>query len=256
MSDKHAWVREGERPLVRTSEDWCAQVEAKGHWYLTDFLTPREEYLVNSVAVGRGLIVETFGGYAHAERRRALLMPGEWYPQPEDYAISCLELTSLEGPLRHKDVLGSVLGLGLQRKMLGDIAVVGTKAYVFVTDAMATFIYESLNRVGRSTVSVAKVTQAPELPAPDYEEMDVSLASLRLDAVVAHACHMSRAKAQAAVERGDVTLNFVAATNRDEIDQGDLLSVRGFGRVKILQTLGTTRRELTRVRVGILRSNR
>ncbi|MFB5191584.1 YlmH family RNA-binding protein [Alicyclobacillus fastidiosus] len=255
MSSTHDWVRDSERPFARTSEDWCNQVEARGQWYLTDFLTPREEYLATSVAGRRGVVVEAFGGYAHAERRRLLLMPGEWYPQAQDFAIECLELNSLEGSLRHKDVLGSVLGLGLQRKMLGDIAVVERKAYVFVAESVANFLYESLSRVGRSTVTVTKAANLPDLPAPAYDEKDVSVASLRLDAIVSHACQMSRAKAQAAVERGDVTLNFAPASNRDEVAEGDLLSVRGFGRVKILQALGATRRDRMRIRVGILRSN-
>ncbi|WAH35519.1 YlmH family RNA-binding protein [Alicyclobacillus dauci] len=251
----HAWVRESERPFVRSAEDWCDQVGSQGRWLLTDFLTPREQYLTESVVGKRGLAHRAHGGYGGAERHRMLIMPDDWYPQPSDFEIVYLRLVSLEQEMRHKDVLGSVLGLGLQRKTIGDIVVGGRLAHLFVSSQIARFLYDELHHVGRTTVSVTVEEEIPDLPPPTYDEKDVNVPSLRLDAVIASACQFSRSKAQAAVERGDVTLNFAAATSRDEVDVGDTLSVRGFGRIKVMETLGITRRERLRLRLGILRSN-
>lgn len=250
-----AWVRERERPFVRNAEDWCSQVHQQQNWYLTDFLTPREQYLTTSVTVKNGLVNESFGGYAGCERQRMLIMPDNWYPTAEDFAVDCLQLSAIAGEIAHKDVLGSVLGLGLHRKMVGDIVIVDATAYLFVTNTMGQYIYDHLHQVGRATVSVARPSQIPSLPLPNYQPVDISVPSLRLDAVVARACQLSRGKSQEAVERGAVTLNFTEASNGDEVQIGDMLSVRGFGRIKILEALGTSRRDKLRLRIGVLRSN-
>jgi RNA-binding protein YlmH len=250
-----AWVRESERPFLRLAEDWAERVSAQGSWVLTDFLTPREEYLAKSVAARMGHVVETSGGHEYAERKRMLVMPDQWYPTPSDFEIDCLKLEALDGEIHHKDVLGSVLGLGVQRKTIGDISIVRRFAYVFVARQMTHFVYDELHRVGRTTVSVTKEDEAPKLPPPAYEDRDITVASLRLDAVIAGACHLSRSQAQTAVERGHVTLNFREAVSRDEVDEGDILSLRGFGRVKVVEAMGATRRDRIRLRVGILRSN-
>lgn len=254
MTEEHAWVREGERPFLRTVEDWCAQVIAQNRWYLTDFLTPREQYLATSIAWRRGLVIRFHGGYETAERQRALIMPDDWYPESADFDVTCLEVEPLDGAIRHRDLQGSVLGLGLQRKALGDIVVTDVLGYLFATQPVANFIYTELHRVGRSTVSATRLQQLPELPAPVYVDKDITVASLRLDAVVAGACSYSRAKAQDAVLHKEVTLNFTTATQRDEVGVGDLISVRGFGRVKVHEVLGTTRRDRTRLRIGVLHS--
>lgn len=250
------WIRENERPFLRNAEDWCSQVVSQGRWYLTDFLTPRELYIATSVIQRQGLVLASFGGYEQAERSRLLVMPEDWYPQADDFDIQLLCIETRDGAIRHRDILGSILGLGLQRKTLGDIVVVEeTVGLCFVSKTVGQYIYESLHQVGRSSVSMTWQTDVPDLPRPAYIEKDIFVASLRLDAVLAQACHLSRSHAQAEVNQGHVTLNFAEASVRDEVAIGDTLSLRGFGRVKVFDTLGTTKSDRTRVRVGILRSN-
>lgn len=253
-----AWVREKERPFLRSVQDWTSQVQTRGRWYLTDFLTPREQFITQSCARGEGLMTEAFGGYPHAERRRLLLMPGDWQPTGEDFQLSCLSVEALDGELRHRDVMGSLLGMGIQRKTIGDIVLESRrKAHVFATSHMAAFISGDLHSVGRSTVSITNIDLASvqDLPEPVYEDANVFVASLRVDSVIAQACHLSRSRAQDEVAKGNVTLNFAEASSRDEVATGDILSLRGFGRVKVVELLGESRSKRIRVRVGVLRSN-
>lgn len=252
---EHTWVRETERPFIRTVEDWCAQTTRNQSWYLTEFLTPREQHLATSIARREGLEIALYGGYGSAERKRMLLMPDNWYPEFSDFDITCLHAEAQGGEIRHRDVLGSVLGLGIQRRTVGDMAIDGLSAYVFIASHMARFLYDEWRQIGRYRILLSMSEEVPSIPAPKYEEHDVSVASLRLDAILATACHLSRGRAQDAVDHGDVTLNFAEATRKDEVAVGDILSLRGFGRVKVLTVLGRTKRERLRVRVGILRSN-
>lgn len=250
------WVRENERPFVRTAQDWCNRVEQQGRWYLTDFLTPRESYIVNSVVGQRGLVLASSGGYAEAERQRILVMPDDWYPRAEDFEIRLLRIDALEGTIRHRDILGSILGLGLQRKAVGDIVMDGESGgFCFVSKNIGEYIFQSLHQVGRGSASLTWQTEVPDLPRPSYVEKHIFVASLRLDAILAQTCNLSRSNAQAEVKRGNVTLNFAEASVGDDVAIDDILSLRGFGRVKVFETLGTTKSDRTRVRVGILRSD-
>ncbi|WP_284200267.1 YlmH/Sll1252 family protein [Alicyclobacillus sacchari] len=202
------------------------------------------------------MVTSDFGGYTDAERARMLLMPDDWHPETSDYDITCLSITTLEQPIRHRDVLGSVLGLGIQRKALGDISVFDQKqAYLFATSAMGSYLARELHRVGRSVVEVALMDELPQLLPPAYEEQDIFVMSPRIDAIVAQACHLSRANAQEHVARGHVSLNFAEAVARDEVRAGDILSVRGFGRIRVVEAVGTSRSGRIRMRIGILRSD-
>lgn len=255
MTSREAWTRDSERPFVRAAEDWCALTEQNHRWYLTDFLTPREQFLAGSIVRRSGLVTELHGGYSGAERKRMLIMPENWYPNPGDFDVAYLRVEAQGGPVRHKDVLGSILGLGLQRRTVGDIAVDGAVAHAFVANHMVRFLYDEWRQIGAYSVLLSQPEVAPQLPSPRYDEKDITVASLRLDAVLAHACQLSRGKAQTVIDRGDVTLNFMDSGRKDEIAEGDILSLRGFGRVKVLSMQGVTKRDRIRIRVGILRSN-
>lgn len=252
---QEAWIREAERPFIRNAEDWCAQTDQNQRWYLTDFLTPRAQFLTRSIVGRYGLEMALNGGYPDAERQRLLIMPGNWQPVLRDFEVTYLRAEAQAVAIRHKDVLGSILGLGIQRRTIGDISIDGPVAHVFVANHMVRFLYDTWRQVGNSSVLLSQPSDIPKLPAPKYDEKDITVASLRLDAVVAHACQLSRGKSQAAVDRGDVTLNFMDAGRNDEIAEGDILSLRGFGRIKILSVAGLTKRERLKLRVGILRSN-
>ncbi|MDQ0190986.1 hypothetical protein JI721_00945 [Alicyclobacillus cycloheptanicus] len=249
-----SWIREAERPFVRRAEDWAARVDARGSWVLTDFLSPREQMLALSVGRREGLFAAGWGGYEGAERQRMLLMPGDWQPQHADFQVAALVLEAQE-PLAHGAVLGSLLGTGVDRRKVGDIAVLGAKAYVAVCRDLVPHLQAELRQVGRSSVSLTPVNEALAWPPTVYEPVVISVASLRLDTVVAQACHWSRGRAQAAVEAGQVSLNHTPCEHPDEVVQpGDTLSVRGFGRIRILQRLGTSKKERERLEVGVLRS--
>lgn len=254
---KHTWVRASEQPWVRRASDWVRQVQDRYSPYLTDFLTPREQYLAESVAKGAGLHAEAFGGFDGAERVRLLLLPEPWPVPPEDFEIQALEVSALQGEFAHADVLGSLLGLGLKRPSLGDIVLVTpSQAYVFIAQPLVSYLRDTWSRVGRVVVHVREVDDIPELPPPPYEPKDIFVMSPRMDAVVAQACRMSRKEAQSLVASGRVELNHAEAPADAEVRPGDVLSVRGFGRVRVLETVGQSKSGRWMIRVGVLRSRR
>lgn len=250
------WVRPAERPFVKRVSDWTTRVMETGNWVLTDFLTPREQLLLEQLTKNATLELEFYGGTPFAERRRALLMPGQWYPAEDDFQVIVVCANPIDSvPLSHGSTLGSVLAIGLDRKKIGDILLQNGKAYVFCVREVARFLLNEWHQVGKASISTTLQTEPVNWIPPVVEKVVVSVASLRVDAVVAQSCHWSRGEAQDAITHGRVFLNFVEVTKLDtEVAVGDLLSVRGFGRVQVLNYIGKSKKERDRIEVGINRS--
>lgn len=250
------WARPVERPFLKRVSDWVNRVSQTGNWLLTDFLTPREQFLLEQSIQSSGLEVESFGGTSFSERKRNLLMPGNWYPNEEDFQIAtiCADPFETSG-LTHGSTLGSVLGTGLDRRKIGDILLQDGKAYVFCEREVANFLLGEWRQIGKTSISTFLQTESVIWQAPVVEKEVVSVASLRADAVLAQSCHWSRSQAQEAITRGRVSLNFVELTKPEaELAIGDVLSVRGFGRVQFLNHLGKSKKERERVEIGLHRS--
>jgi RNA-binding protein YlmH len=252
-----SWIRPEERPFIRRTLDWVDSVRANHQWKLTDFLSPREVYLLESVVGNQGLVMGLHGGAEFADRRRALIMPEDWYPEPSDYEVAILNVTSAEGrPLTHGSILGSVLGTGLDRRKIGDIFTDHKHSYLAICQDVYTFLNSSWHSVGRDAVTIGLAEERPTFDPPHYEPQNISVMSLRIDAIIAQSCHWSRQVAQSAVESGKVSLNFVELKRVDAtVAVGDLISVRGFGRISVVNVHGTSKRGRERVEVGVLRSN-
>ncbi|MCL6637641.1 MAG: hypothetical protein K6T26_06815 [Alicyclobacillus sp.] len=249
-----SWLRPEEQTFWRRAQDWLDQAVSRQTWRLTDFLNPREQQLLAELAHQRGWVTAAYGGGTGAERCRVILMPDDWQPQEEDFQITVLSVTAARS-LSHGSVLGSLLGTGLDRRRVGDIAVTGQQAWVAVCREVADYLLGQWRYVGRTPVQVDFLPGAAALPPPAYEVQQVYVASLRADAVLSAACRWPRSQAQAAVRRGEVSLHHIPLARPDEqLAPGDILSVRGFGRVRLLSVQGESRSGRLRVELGVLRS--
>lgn len=253
--ERNLWARESERPFLRRVADWMERVRSEHRWILTDFLTPREITLLDNYAQSH-LVVRSFGGTPFAERTRALIMPEDWFPDESDFEIRTLQVQATPPlTLTHGSILGSVLGTGLDRKKIGDIFLSGNHAYIMMSLDVVKFLQGEWHHVGRNRITLEVVEGVHDVPEPVYEETMVSLASLRLDALIGQSCHLSRGKAQETIAKGNVSLNFLAHDKVDEtVEVGDVVSVRGFGRIKVLEVIGKSKSDRIRLRVGIIRS--
>jgi RNA-binding protein YlmH len=248
------WLRPSEQPFYRRAMDWVDFVRREMNWKLTDFLTPREFQILESVARHMNCIVRGYGGAEVSERQRAYIMPDDWQPQPHDFAVVLLKASTLDGSLSHGAVLGSILGTGIDRRKIGDIETGGSNAVVAVCEDIVPFLRTNWLQAGKHAISVA-MTEEAVFHGPSYEREHVSLASLRLDALIGACCHWSRTKAKEAVTSGDVKLNFGEIDSPDEsLTDGDIISVRHFGRIRVFGQVGESRKGRMRVEVGILKS--
>ena len=147
----------------------------------------------------------------------------------------------------HRDLLGALMGLGIEREATGDIAM-GTRrgadcAYLFVLPELADYIMANLESAGRAPLKLSVADETPELKPPEGRLLRATVQNPRLDAVLAAGCRLSRAEAQRMVAAGLVKLNHAVNLRGDaRLEPGDLISARGFGRVRVEAFQGESRR--------------
>ncbi len=249
-------IRPFEQAFVRQLNDRANRVDDRRS-YVTDFLTPREQVIAEHIARANGLSSLSFGGYEQAERRRVLFYDGreEDLPGMASYAVSCLMATSKRGsaPLRHSDYLGSLLGLGIKRDKLGDLVLFDGGVYAFCTADMAGVLLQEWSEAGRTRLTVRLITAIHEhdFTPPSIEKLTVTMQSLRLDALVAHAFSLSRTKVVEPIKAGLVQLNFTVCSDpAAAISPGDVLSFRGHGRARVVEIGGNSRSGRIFVTIG------
>lgn len=219
----------------------------------TRFLEPAMERAARSAAARAGVQIALFGGYAGAERCIAAFYSGD-APQDWEYPLSCLEMkwNSKYASPGHRDLLGAVMGLGLERDATGDIAMgeADGSAYLFAHSDVQSYIVMNLESAGRASLRIAQTQMPPKLKAPEGICIRITVSSPRMDAVLAAGLKLSRSEAQRLIEGGLVKRNHVEELRGDiHLEDGDLLSVRGHGRMRVEGLDGLTRKGRQAVRL-------
>lgn len=228
--------------------DKVRQYEKSFEVCCTSFLDPAEQAeVVNAV---RNVPCVLYGGYEDAERKILIVGTNEC-----SVANDFLEIVSIEcnETLTHRSVLGSVLGLGVKREMIGDIIINEKFADVIALKSISSYIVNNLKMVGREKVYV-KNKDISRLMAVQKEEKETKIIvpSMRLDAVISGGFGISREKASNIIEGELVNLNYkLAKSNSKNVSVGDLISVRGHGRLEIKEIVGETRKN--RIRITLLK---
>lgn len=237
--------------LLALAEDKFQQCSSQYTAANTDFLDLRQRGLVEALCkqLCRSLPEVRycfFGGYEDAERTICLFLPD--YAQVEEscpLAVIRAETAPGAKKLTHRDYLGSLLGLGLRREKIGDILPHETGADIIVMEEIKDFLLYNYGQAGRTPLKVKSVPLG-ELRIPEQKTVlqKDTVASLRLDNVLASAFSLSRAKAAEAVRTGIVFVNSAPAEKTDmQVKEGDKLVLRGKGKAFLREVGGRTRKE-------------
>ena len=274
-----AWQSEDIRRLCARLDDLGRYAE-RGEMGISAYLTPREAkyaaaYLSPRLRAGTALL---WGGYEGAERVRACILPDytEGLTSPEGLAadpVASLREAGLDDvadtlreavcavsvkgsgfrELSHRDYLGSILGLGLERDAIGDILVPDTHSAILLTSARtADFLLTQLEKVATDTVKVAILSEGTPLAGTRrLQTITDTVASERLDCVVAALCNLSREKAQMTVKAGLVELDFEPCEDCDTtVEVPATITARGYGKFAVRELGGVTRKGRIRLVAG------
>ena len=194
-----------------------------------------------------------YGGEKESERKLFVFLPpylneDEFLRQEasEESLLTCLHIypkaEKFAFPLSHRDYLGALLSLGIERKCIGDIYVGEKEAYAYVISSLTAFIKENLKTVGRNSVKVDALSPFSCPLANEFVETRLPVSSLRLDCLLAAAFKISREEAKKQIEAGNVFLTSSSCKSDALLKEGEHVSLQGKGKFIYVREDGTTKK--------------
>lgn len=217
----------------------------------TTFLTGAELATLDAMKEELSFVKsEAFGGSELAERCMVRFGSEEQLGYVDEWPISIILVEPLidkfADELNHRDFLGSIMNLGIERNVLGDILVKdGKRAYIFCQDKIADYIVDNLTKIKHTNVKCRVVASDEDLSdlKPKLVDMHVIVQAPRFDAIIAAVIKCSRSESQNLFRAGKVTLNGrMTERNSMTLKAGDIFSVRGHGKFKYLGSGNETRK--------------
>ncbi len=214
----------------------------------SSFLSLREQALCQYL-FGTQPGLHYFGGHENAERKMLIYLPDyleESSLMESGSPVACLHARFYEGDTpTHRDFLGALTGAGIVREAVGDICVGQGFCDFFVTEQIAPFLLQEFQSAGRTRL---RLTQIPlshaAIPEPEVQEIKDTLSSLRLDSVVSAGFRMSRGLAAQHIAAGRAAIDGLPCEKPDRtIREGASISLRGFGKIKLVTVGGLTKKE-------------
>lgn len=229
-----------EQLLQRRLADLCRQAADNYYCTFSDFLNMNEQtlfYTAKDTFSSAGF--EFWGGYPDAERRMLQFYPHGFETEAFPMACICIRPSNAKfaDALTHRDFLGALINLGIDRSRLGDILIENNTAYVFALSQIAGYITEMLTRV-RHTKVEAFLCEVPEAAiVPHFKTKQSTVTSIRLDSIIAAAFNLSRSAAVRYISAQSVFINGRLAESAGTVPKdNDIISVRGLGRFKFENT--------------------
>ncbi len=234
--------------LLSRLEDLIYSSDYSGCSYM-GFLNERECSVSVSYLRNRGVTFTMYGGYKNATRVYICIADEDASP---DFPISVLQIKSKGNKeLTHRDFLGSLMGLGIKRECIGDIVTVNkNEAIIFVRDDVAQYIIRELDKVGRESVSVCEFTGDTDNLSNKTEAFSLIVTSMRADNFVSACINSSRNAAVDLISSDMVFLNYVQVNKPSQnITEGDVISIRGYGKFIVGEIAGRTKRDRLVIKV-------
>lgn len=222
---------------------------------VSKFLTPAEIQMIQmQYQKDVDIALQFHGGFSNAERQVAVMLQPDWGSFiPEEHIAAIAFTYRKQDALSHRDILGAILASGLSRDMVGDILCMEGKSIVICLASIAAFILSAVDRIARvgvkaELISLAHICEKPE----NLREVTDTVASFRLDCIISAAFRISRGDAAAYIRAGKVQLSHAVCLETNQLVKiHEIFSLRGFGRGKLLQIGGTSRKNRSFITIGI-----
>lgn len=233
----------------------------------SDFLNLNELHILHTTPKGMfPSKYKAFGGYDLSERQMIAFLPDALYytlapadnylssseadyalPSGWEYPIQAVSVQPLNSKfaeeLSHRDYLGSLMNLGIERSKFGDIIVKDKEAIIFLCEEISDYVIDNLSRIRHTSVRCARREVRDIAYTPAFVKINGTVPSIRLDTVMSVAFPASRSKLTAYIAAGRVFVNGkLIASNGYRLEEGDLISVRGLGRISYDCILSETKK--------------
>jgi RNA-binding protein YlmH len=231
--------------LKKRLSDLANTADRRGICVFSDFLNLNEQNLLLSIKHELPRIKYfAYGGFIEAERKVLCFCGDEGIESLEEVTlpITCIKIIPLNqkfsDQLTHRDFLGAVLNLGIDRSKIGDILIDDNEGYLFCITSISEYISEQLVKIKHTQVSTSIIDKKDFMYQPKFQVITGTVSSVRLDSILSVAFHSSRSGLTGLIEGGKVFVNSkVVLSNSYSLKENDVVSVRGYG--KFIYT-GTT----------------
>ena len=199
-----------------------------------------------------------WGGDEQCDRKVLRFGSAEELGYEEPFAIACIHITPLmekfADDFSHRDFLGALMNLGIERSTLGDIRVGHREAYLFCLESIAQFICDNLDQVKHTHVRCQIVTELKELPQEEPETVTVQAVSERIDAIIAKVYNKSRNDVLELFRTGKVYVSGRLCENNSRmLKEQEIVNVRGFGKFVYLGVKNETRKGKLSIQAAVYR---
>ncbi|RIW36337.1 RNA-binding protein [Bacillus salacetis] len=258
MTSIYQHFRKDEKEFIDSVLEWREFVENSYSPKVTGFLDPRQQYILSAI-MGKNADIKLsfYPDSDDLERKRCILYPDYYEPSQSDFAVTLFEINYPKKfvTLEHRQILGSLMSIGLKREKFGDILINGDKVQLLTASEIADFVEMNFSEVGRTKVTMEKqpleylITSSEE-----WQDIAATASSLRLDVVLSALYNISRQKVQTLIAGGVVKVNWRVVENPSfEVGEGDVFSMRGHGRSKLISIEGRTKKDKFRITAGVLK---
>ena len=228
MANKEDWIK-------RRLEEIQEKSRYSGKYVYSDFLSPLEASYAHNISKPNNLKV--WGGYESAERVVARFGNEDEIGYEENYPVVIIKISCLNEKytqaLTHRDYLGALIHLGIERSVLGDIIIDKNRqeAYVFVLERMSEFVIENLYKVKHTNVMAEIIEEFPKNAAPTLTNKSIIVQTPRLDGIISKVFSLSRSEAKNKFSKQEVFKNGIVCDNPSvQLSENDTISVRHKGK--------------------------
>ncbi|MFV0381315.1 MAG: YlmH/Sll1252 family protein [Breznakia sp.] len=238
-TQKHTNIHyKGYEDFIARIEDYLQKIETQ-YKVFTPFLTMDKQVILKRY-IGKKYVVSFFGGYEQAENKMACIA---YEVCSSPYPMVCLKATyhKVYDMLTHQDVYGALMNIGLNRQQFGDIVVKDGFIYLYTTTQSKHIIINQLTKIKHCYVVFEESTDVVE-KKQDFEYRVHYIVSFRLDVLVSCITHLARDKAKKIIQSGSVKVDHIPLVESNYICNNEcILSIRGYGRFKVMYTMRKTR---------------
>lgn len=243
------------KEIARRVIDLCEIVAKTRSIQCTDFYNPFEVKELSSLINTYDTISFSLIGNEDSESKAILIYPDYMNEVNAADFVSLIRIDKKDYDIAHKDVLGSLLSLGIKREKVGDIIINDEAIYFYIRNEILDYVLLNLEKIKNYGVDLEVIDlEMPLARAIDYEEKLVTCASARLDLVLANVYNLSRGDAKNAIEAGLVKINYKVTYKISEtLDVGDLVSMRRRGRFIVGDYLGLSKKDKLKLFIKIVK---
>ncbi|MCR4585711.1 MAG: hypothetical protein K5686_08300 [Lachnospiraceae bacterium] len=245
-------MNEHELKNIKRFTELAERARQSGVYTYSDFHSPETAALAYEAA--REGEITMWGGTEGCERVVVRFGDPKELAYEEEFPIRILYVTPRQEKfadrLSHRDFLGAILNLGIERYVTGDIIVSGNSAYFFVLEDMADYICSGLERIKHTAVKCSVSEEVPRDCLPKLCEENVTVSSPRLDAILAKVYHLSRGEAKRLFEAEKITVNGRLCRNPETVlKENSKISTRGYGKLEYRGQEHTTKKGKTSITI-------